>query len=342
VKSKTRKPSWYFHDLALKIQVAPRHDTAKLLLIFLAAKASDEGYSYHGYRSIAAHLGKGHTAISQALQYLRDDLRLLNWERGFGGRDGRQTNSYQLDLDAMKNLVAKQGVFHPETGKLIYDPLSPEEKITSLPGVEVNLCAGREKSSAQDEKSSAEGHDPLSPEDRNPQEPSIHKNPHLLNQAVGSSFSPSSFSSSEGSEAGERLAQAPRCAAPPVLSAERSRTDYAGSAVTEGFLDSHAPAKSRRTPKTPLELAQGIKQKLEREAPDASILKKLPKNWESDWTLSLSYAITKEWATLDELRTLARFAVDHKLPEILAYGARGLVGSVDRIRQQMKEAEVKQ
>jgi hypothetical protein len=111
--------------------------------------------------------------------------------------------------------------------------------------------------------------------------------------------------------------------------------------VTEKFLTAHASAKSRKLPKTAKELAKAIHSVLQREAPNAPILNALPERWEGDWCLSLGYAVSQQWASLDELSTMARFAVDHKLPEILTHGVPGLVGSLKEIRQQMNETEVK-
>jgi hypothetical protein len=118
VKNKVRKPSWLFLDLAFKIQVAPRHYAAKLVLLFLAKTANNSGRSYHGYRSISAHLQLGHSAIHTALCCLRDELGILTWQQGSGGFQKKDTNDYRLDLQAMTALVEAQGIFNAE-GKLI-------------------------------------------------------------------------------------------------------------------------------------------------------------------------------------------------------------------------------
>jgi hypothetical protein len=110
LKNKVRKASWLFLDLAFKIQVAPRHYAAKLVLLFLAKTANNSGRSYHGYRSISAHLQLGHSAIHTALVYLRDDLGILAWQQGSGGFQKRDTNDYILDLKAMTALVASQSI----------------------------------------------------------------------------------------------------------------------------------------------------------------------------------------------------------------------------------------
>jgi len=125
VKNKVRKASWLFLDLAFKIQVAPRHYAAKLVLLFLAKTANNSGRSYHGYRSISAHLQLGHSAIHTALVYLRDDLGILAWQQGSGGFQKRDTNDYILDLKAMTALVASQSIFS-ENGKLIRAAYTPE------------------------------------------------------------------------------------------------------------------------------------------------------------------------------------------------------------------------
>lgn len=118
-KHKPRNPSWQYCDLAHRVQFPPKHLAARLILWFLAKTANNSGRSYHGYRSITAHTGLTHTNISNALKFLRDDHKILTWDKGNGGQQGNGTNIYQLDLKAMKELVSKQGVFNAETGKLL-------------------------------------------------------------------------------------------------------------------------------------------------------------------------------------------------------------------------------
>ena len=114
----TRKLSWQYDDLAQKIQVSPRQLAAKLVLRHLASKSNDRGESHHGYFSIAAHCSIARRQVSPALKYLRT-LGLVGWTTGKGGPKKQNTNRYTLNLAVMRKLVAEQGVFHPETGKLI-------------------------------------------------------------------------------------------------------------------------------------------------------------------------------------------------------------------------------
>jgi hypothetical protein len=116
-KKKQRKPSWVYHDLAWKIQVPTQ--SAKLVLTFLAKQANDSGKSYAGYAYMQRCCVIGSdTTVSKALQYLRDVLGILSWQKGGQGHES-DTNKYTLNLTAMKQIVKTQRIFDPETGKLI-------------------------------------------------------------------------------------------------------------------------------------------------------------------------------------------------------------------------------
>ncbi len=127
LKNRKGKPSWKYLFLARRIQTAQRHYAAKLVLLHLADAADDHGRSWHGYDSIAAFCSINRSSVARGLRYLRDDLRILTWTPGSGGVNKKDTNTYVLDLEAMKGLVAAQGVFNAETGKLIR-PEEPNEE----------------------------------------------------------------------------------------------------------------------------------------------------------------------------------------------------------------------
>lgn len=128
MKNKSRKPSWQYLFFARRIQTGPRHYAAKLVLLHLADTANDSGTSWHGYKSISAFSnGLSTNAIHEALCYLRDNLGILSWTRGSGGFNKKDTNHYALDLEAMKAVVAEQGVFDAETGKMLY----PDDSVDS-------------------------------------------------------------------------------------------------------------------------------------------------------------------------------------------------------------------
>src|ERR1700675_5094704 len=115
-----RSASRQCEDLAWMIQMPPRHQAVKLVLTFLAKKANDSLRTWHGYDSIKAATGiRQDHAVSDALKYLRDELQILKWRSGKGGRDSGDTNRYHFQLKAMRELVKAQGMFDPETGKLI-------------------------------------------------------------------------------------------------------------------------------------------------------------------------------------------------------------------------------
>jgi hypothetical protein len=120
--TKTRKLSWQYEDLAFKIQVAPRHFAARDLLRFLGKAANDGGTSHYGYESLMANCGiRSRTAMATTVKYLLtvgiDEVKQPILTRTQG--DGKNTSRYKLHLGAMQKLVKHQGVFDPETGKLI-------------------------------------------------------------------------------------------------------------------------------------------------------------------------------------------------------------------------------
>jgi hypothetical protein len=119
-KSK-RKLSWQYHDLASKIQLAPRKFAATELLRFLGKAANDGGTSHHGYASLAANTGiRKLDNVRIAIQYLLTvgiaevKQPILTRKTGVG----KNTSHYKLHLGAMQAVVKHQGIFD-EAGKLI-------------------------------------------------------------------------------------------------------------------------------------------------------------------------------------------------------------------------------
>ncbi len=138
-----RKLSWQYHDLSWMIQTAPREISAKLILLFLSAKADDAGRSWHGYSSIKRYTGiRKDESVSVALKYWKA-AGILKWVEGKGGdRDG--TNRYSLNLEAMRVLVTKQGLFDVETGKPLSRKIDRiDQKLSPLSGVSPVIKIGR-------------------------------------------------------------------------------------------------------------------------------------------------------------------------------------------------------
>jgi hypothetical protein len=138
-----RKLSWQYHDLSWMIQTAPREISAKLVLLFLSAKADDAGRSWHGYSSIKRHTGiRKDESVSIALKYWKA-AGLLKWVEGKGG-DRKGTNHYSLNLQAMRDLVTKQGLFDVETGKALSRKINRiDQKLFPLSGVAPVVRIGR-------------------------------------------------------------------------------------------------------------------------------------------------------------------------------------------------------
>ena len=138
-----RKLSWQYHDLSWMIQTAPREISAKLILLFLSAKADDAGRSWHGYSSIKRHTGiRKDESVSIALKYWKA-AGLLKWVEGKGG-DRKGTNHYSLNLQAMRDLVTKQGLFDVETGKPLSRKINRiDQKLSPLSGAVPVIKIGR-------------------------------------------------------------------------------------------------------------------------------------------------------------------------------------------------------
>lgn len=296
MQKKQRKASWQYLDLSFKVQFPPRHDAARLLLHFLAYSANDSGQSFHGYRSISAHTGKGHSAIHEGLRFLRDEYRVLVWERGSGGRYSRQTNLYTLDLDGLYALVRSQGIFNPDTGKLIREnqPLLPEEKLTDF-----NTSAKDLNTSAEDLNTSAEGVQPLFPEDRNPQEPLYIKPPDTEPGPVPNFVceSPHPLSTVESGEASPQIARPP----------QGQRTRYVPS-----------------DPSEPQRLAVAVRDAISKELCRGND----PPKWNPEtWTAAVQ-DIYAQGYNLDDVRMVARYALEESVFRHSLMYAEGLPGLV--------------
>jgi hypothetical protein len=159
---KPRKASWEYDDLAQKIQVESRQLAAKLVLRHLASKSNDSGESHHGLRSIAAHCSISRSQTALALKYLRDVLNVVKWTTGRGGNQ-QATNRYILRLDAMRSLVASQGVFDPRTGKLLRSEsddrtgIKSDDKTRLNPEPSPMVGLGIAKASPMSSKSESDG-----------------------------------------------------------------------------------------------------------------------------------------------------------------------------------------
>jgi hypothetical protein len=207
-----RKPSWQYLDLSFKIQVPTRYESKKLLLIFLAAKADNHGRSYHGYASIRAHLGfNSQSTVSGALKYLRDELGVLSWRHGSGGFGKKDTNLYQLDLEAMRDVVTSQGVFDPTTGRLTKYEVESTECTQSSPvnGLSVESTEQQVESTEQ-QVESTERTSRVHSVDTNPQEPSEKPTPRKSNPSGVRKF----FAESPSSDIGRTESKA--ATLPPV------------------------------------------------------------------------------------------------------------------------------
>jgi hypothetical protein len=183
-KSSPRKLSWQYDDLTKKIQIKRQPEgkvslAAKLVLRHLGSSADDQGRSHHGYRSIAAHCCITERGVSKALAILKQ-MGIVSWS----GQCGK-LNHYQLNLDAMRTTVRKQGIFG-EDGKLLPTPehrtgVTPEHRA----GVTPEQCSVLPRNGETNKKAGPRNTVPYTPE-QGSYKPSC--NPHEKNQPPSEPF----------------------------------------------------------------------------------------------------------------------------------------------------------
>jgi hypothetical protein len=236
---KRNKPSWEFLKLASRIQTGPRQYAAKLVLLFLADAANDNGHSWYGYKSISAHCNMLSTnAIHEGLCHLRDKLNILTWEQGSGGPNRKDTNTYTLDLQAMRDLIAAQGVFDAETLKLIREVSSSEDvqsihprQVESLHPTQISV-ASSEGAVASSEASvtSSEGGSRFIPDKTIPHSTPIYK-PAELTRPSGQVSYANVPVSSVPLEVGQNAATRPPLATAPQGTVNNTHSFKFGEAV---------------------------------------------------------------------------------------------------------------
>ncbi len=188
-----------------------------MVLIFLADSANDHGRTWHGLRSISAHCNAlSISAVHKALCYLRDDLKVLTWEQGSGGPNRKDTNTYQLDLAAMQQVVATQGVFDSSSGKLLHAPEPQSLPVRGSESVPVrgSSVVSFEALVVSSEASvvSAEGGSRFLPQEANPHDPP-ERNPHIEPRLLPDFYADASLHIP--APAGHSLAPCPPLARPP-------------------------------------------------------------------------------------------------------------------------------
>jgi Helix-turn-helix domain len=106
-KKSSTESAWKYVKLAFDIkteQPAQHH-----ILLILANHADQHGGSFPSYKLIMEETAYGSKqTIASAIKYLRDELGILAWKRGWGNEHVTKSNSYCLDFEAMSALVREQ------------------------------------------------------------------------------------------------------------------------------------------------------------------------------------------------------------------------------------------
>lgn len=99
--------AWKWTKLAQHLHTAT--PTQHHVLLVLALYANVKGICWPSYETLMqdCRFGSKHT-ILEALAYLRDDLKVLDWKRGHGNQFKKAANTYTLNQAAMVELLKKQ------------------------------------------------------------------------------------------------------------------------------------------------------------------------------------------------------------------------------------------
>jgi hypothetical protein len=98
---------WKFVKVARYIRTAK--PAQHHVLLMLALYADEKGYSYPSYENLMDDTSYGSKqTISDAITYLRDELKILTWKQGHSNQYRNIANGYTLILPAMVELLTKQ------------------------------------------------------------------------------------------------------------------------------------------------------------------------------------------------------------------------------------------
>ena len=102
----TMTSAWRWVQLARFIRT--KQSAAKLVLLMLALHANKKGECWPSHETLMrlCEFGSKHTLLN-ALKYLRDDLKVIEWQKGHSNQFKAIANTYRLQQDRMMQL-AKQ------------------------------------------------------------------------------------------------------------------------------------------------------------------------------------------------------------------------------------------
>jgi len=114
--------------------------TQKLILLVLVSHAGADGSCWPSYTRLMSESGfTSKSTITDALQYLRDTLKIVTWRKGWGNLHRKGvSNVYQFDFQAMKKLSdespsdADESPFHgPMKVHLTGDEIPPRRSLST-------------------------------------------------------------------------------------------------------------------------------------------------------------------------------------------------------------------
>jgi hypothetical protein len=124
-----KKPdTWRFMRAARSIQTET--PAQKLILLLLASHIDGrDGSCYPSYKLLMQESGyTSKTTVTDALQYLRDTLKIVTWKKGWGNSHGSRSNRYLFNEETMRRLADESPLDEDES------PLDDSRKSTSQGG----------------------------------------------------------------------------------------------------------------------------------------------------------------------------------------------------------------
>jgi hypothetical protein len=102
------------------------------VLLLLSTHANHhDGSCVPSISLLMAETGYSKSAVCDAIAYLKNELKVLTYTRGWGNRYGRRSNRYRLDIAAMDGLKVEGPIVGP--ARLDEGPLEGDEGPPTLP-----------------------------------------------------------------------------------------------------------------------------------------------------------------------------------------------------------------
>ena len=163
--------------------------TQKLILMVLVAHAGADGSCWPSYTRLMSESGfTSKSTITDALQYLRDTLKIVTWRKGWGNLHRKGvSNVYKFDFQAMKKL-SDESPSEPDESPSDADE-SPSDRLMKVHLTGDEIPPGRSLSTSREV--------PAKKEVPVKEEPAV-KRATLLSSSFSSSLNPSSTEAGTG------------------------------------------------------------------------------------------------------------------------------------------------